>query len=64
MGEYGYMWAKRFHNNKDALPSIKEIFKGLYYLKTRSANGVQLQDQDLIDMFDFLLEVIEHQDFT
>lgn len=60
MGEYGYMWAKQFHNNKYALPSIKEIFKGLYHLRTKNLSGMEIQDQDLIDMFDFLIEVIEH----
>ena len=36
MGEYGYMWAKQYHGNKYALPSIKEIFQGLYKLRMRN----------------------------
>lgn len=64
MGEYGFLWAKKTHGNKHTLPSIKEIFMGLYNFKTINVNGLQVQDSDLIDMFDFLLEVIEHEDFT
>ena len=42
VGEYGYMWAKKTHGNKQALPSIKEIFYGLYNFKTITVNGMQV----------------------
>jgi hypothetical protein len=42
MGEYGYRWAEKHHGNKYALPSIKEIFKGLYNFKTIQSNGQQI----------------------